>query len=78
MFLREFLTQCAMVKERRKPSMDDLNRRGWLVETFKRHLEADPWPDKDKAVDQRSNRKSNAEADGPPVAKRMRSSEVDG
>ena len=58
--------------------MNSLGERDWLAKNFKRHLEADPWPDKDKAVDQRSDRKSNGDVDGPPAAKRMRLSQVGG
>ena len=62
----------------RTAQMISLGERDWLVKVFKRHLEADLWPDKDKAVDQRSDKKSNGDVDGPPAAKRMRLSQVGG
>ena len=36
----------------RKERMEALNRRGWLVETFRHHLDPDFWPTSDIAVKQ--------------------------
>ena len=56
---------------------NNMKRDGWLVETFRRHLNAGPWPTSDGAVLPGNNGgETDGETDGPPPAKRMKSSEV--
>jgi hypothetical protein len=44
------LTRFEIFMDHRNTRMDSLKRRGWLVEIFKRHLDAGPWPTLDEAV----------------------------
>ena len=41
-----------LLKNLRNAAMDSLKRRGWLVETFKRHLDAGSWQSLDEVVKQ--------------------------